>query len=202
MPGDLTGPSAAKWPRGSPRYDWSRTPLGARESWPPSLKLIVATILASQFPMAVRWGADFVLIYNDGYLPMLGEKHPRALGLRFATRGRRSQDQLGPLHRGLLAGTREAFFSEDLPLRIRRHGGRLEEAYFTLSYSPIPDDTAPSGIGGVLMTAVETTERSRGRARIARARSRARARAGDRPGRRRRGRSSPTGSATAARANT
>src|ERR1044072_5851571 len=64
-------------------YDWSRTPLGPRASWSPSLKLIVATILASQFPMAVRWGPDFVLIYNDGYIPILGDKHPQALGLPF-----------------------------------------------------------------------------------------------------------------------
>src|SRR6187401_2120377 len=142
-------------------YDWSATPLGPRESWPPSLKLIVATILASQFPMAVRWGADFVLIYNDGYLPILGEKHPRALGLPFRDAWPEVEDQLGPLHRGLLAGTREAFFSEDLPLRLRRHGPDLEEVWFTLSYSPIPDDTAPTGVGGVLMTAVETTDRKR-----------------------------------------
>jgi hypothetical protein len=81
------------------------TPLGPRESWPPSLKLIVATILASQFPMAVRWGADFVLIYNDGYLPILGEKHPRALGLPFRDAWPEVEDQLGPLHAGLLAGS-------------------------------------------------------------------------------------------------
>jgi hypothetical protein len=57
-------------------HDWSKTPLGPRESWSPSLKLIVSTVLASQFPMALRWGPQFVIIYNDGYLPILGEKHP------------------------------------------------------------------------------------------------------------------------------
>ena len=79
-------------------YDWSRTPLGPRESWSPSLKLIVATILASQFPMAVRWGPDFVLIYNDGYLPMLGDKHPRALGIPFREAWPELQEQFAPLH--------------------------------------------------------------------------------------------------------
>jgi hypothetical protein len=28
-----------------------------------------------------------------------------------------------------------------------------------VSYSPVPDETAPTGIGGVLITAVETTTR-------------------------------------------
>ena len=140
-------------------YDWSRTPLGPRESWSPSLKLIVATILASQFPMAVRWGPDFVLIYNDGYLPMLGEKHPHALGIPFRDAWPELQEQFAPMHRAMLAGERGAFFAEDLALRITRHGGEPEDTFFTLSYSPVPDDTARSGVGGVLMTAVETTKR-------------------------------------------
>ncbi len=134
-------------------------PLGPRDSWSPSLGLIVDTILASQFPMAVRWGADFVLIYNDGYLPMLGDKHPRALGVPFRDAWPELQQQFAPLHRALLAGERGAFFAEDLALRITRHGGEPEDTFFTLSYSPVPDDTVPSGVGGVLMTAVETTKR-------------------------------------------
>ncbi len=52
-------------------------------------------------------------------------------------------------------------FAEDLLLRIQRHGSAFEDAYFTVSYSPVPDETAPTGIGGVLITAVETTERLR-----------------------------------------
>jgi PAS domain S-box-containing protein len=139
--------------------DWSATALGARENWSASLALIVATILASQFPMAVRWGPDFVLIYNDGYRPILGDKHPRALGVPFREAWPEVQEQLGPLHRELLSGEREAFFADDMLLRIRRRGDDLEDAFFTVSYSPVPDATAPSGVGGVLITAVETTDR-------------------------------------------
>ena len=123
-------------------------------------KLIVATILASQFPMALRWGPDFVLIYNDGYLPILGEKHPWALGAAVPRSLARSA---GPARarctRNSCRATRSAIFAEDLLLRIRRRGAAMEDAYFTVSYSPVPDDTAPIGIGGVLITAVETTKR-------------------------------------------
>ena len=139
--------------------DWAATRIGPRDRWSPSLKLIVATIMASQFPMALRWGPDFVLVYNDGYRPILGDKHPWALGLPFHEAWPEVQAQLAPLHEGLLSGEREAFFSEDLPLRIQRRGDAFEEARFTVSYSPVPDDTAPSGVGGVLITAVETTQR-------------------------------------------
>src|SRR2546421_5821660 len=139
--------------------DWSQTTLGPRERWPTRLHLMVATILASQFPMAVRWGPDFLQIYNDGYRPILGEKHPDALGRPFREAWPETQPLMGALHDAILAGERGAFFSEDLPLRIRRRGDESEDAFFTLSYSPIPDDTAPSGVGGVLVTAVETTTR-------------------------------------------
>jgi hypothetical protein len=62
--------------------DWSKTLLGAAENWPPSLTLIVNVMLASGFPMCVRWGPEFVMIYNDGYRPILGDKHPAALAVR------------------------------------------------------------------------------------------------------------------------
>ena len=141
--------------------DWSTTPLGPVSGWSPTLRVIVDTIMASRFPMAVRWGPDFVLIYNDGYRPILGDKHPWALGLPFREAWPEVQGQLGPLHEQLLSGTREAVYFDDLLLRIRRHGEAMEDAYFTVSYSPVKDDAASTRVGGVLITAVETTERVR-----------------------------------------
>ena len=139
--------------------DWSKTVLGPSESWSPNLTLVVNLVLASGFPMAVRWGSDFVMIYNDGYRPILGDKHPRALGLPFREVWPEVQTQLGPLHEAILSGKRSAFFAEDLPLRIQRHEAEYEDARFTVSYSPVPDSTVPTGVGGVLITAVETTNR-------------------------------------------
>jgi PAS domain S-box-containing protein len=139
--------------------DWSKTILGPADNWPPSLTLLVNIMLASGFPMAVRWGPDFVMIYNDGYQPILGEKHPWALGLPFHEVWPEVQPQLRPLHEAILAGKRGAFFAEDLLLRIQRHGAQWEDARFTISYSPIPDPSSPTGVGGVLITAVETTNR-------------------------------------------
>ncbi len=161
---DATPESARASPAGEmaarvAAHDWAATSLGSREGWPASLKLIVSTILASRFPMAVRWGADFVLIYNDGYLPMLGDKHPQALGIPFRDAWPEVQEQFAPLHRAMLAGERGAFFAEDWHCASRVTAAQPEDTFFTLSYSPMPDDTAPSGVGGVLMTAVETTKR-------------------------------------------
>jgi two-component sensor histidine kinase/PAS domain-containing protein len=139
--------------------DWSKTTLGDPACWPSSLTLVVNLLLASGFPMAVRWGPDFILIYNDGYRPILGDKHPRALGLPFREVWPEVQTQLLSLHESILSGERSAFFQEDLLLRIQRHGSQWEDARFTISYSPIPDDSAATGVGGVLITVVETTNR-------------------------------------------
>jgi PAS domain S-box-containing protein len=139
--------------------DWSKTALGPSESWSASLTLVVDLMLASGFPMAVRWGPDFVMFYNDGYRPILGDKHPRALGLPFGEVWPEVQTTLRPLHEAILNGKRGAFFAEDLLLRIQRHGAEWEDARFTISYSPIPDASSSTGVGGVLITAVETTNR-------------------------------------------
>lgn len=141
--------------------DWSATSLGRHEAWPQSLKLSVAMILASGFPMAIRWGRELVLIYNDAYRPILRDKHPGALGRPLREVWWEVYPELGLLSEAILRGEREAFFAEDHPWTVRRQGSAAEEARFTISYSPIPDETAPNGIGGVLTTCIETTERVR-----------------------------------------
>jgi PAS domain S-box-containing protein len=139
--------------------DWSSTPLGPMEHWSSSLRLTIDIVLSSGFPMAVRWGSDFVLIYNDAYKAILGEKHPWALGLSSAQAWSEVWHKIEPIHCEILSGRQGAFFAEDILLRIQRYENRWEDARFTLSYSPIPDPTAPSGIGGVFVTAMETTAR-------------------------------------------
>ena len=141
--------------------DWSTTALGHADSWSPSLKLIVGIITASGFPMAVRWGSEFTLIYNDGYRSILADKHPWALGLPFRVVWPEVVSELLPLQEAILAGESPGVYSEDWPLTIRRRGTSWETAHFTVSYSPVPDPSSPTGIGGVLVTAVETSERLR-----------------------------------------
>ena len=60
--------------------DWSTTPFDRIETWPQSLKTATAIMLESSFAMVVAWGPDFRFLYNDRYIPVLGFKHPNALG--------------------------------------------------------------------------------------------------------------------------
>src|SRR5262249_33958426 len=125
-----------------------------------SLKWSVELILASGFPMSVRWGADLIMIYNDAYAALLGNKHPDALGKPLREVWPEIFKELVPLNEAILHGARDSFFAEDHLWPVNRYGIG-EEARFTLSYSPIPDQDSPRGIGGVLATAFETTDRVR-----------------------------------------
>ena len=60
--------------------DWSATTLNAPEAWPESLRSAVAISLNSGFPIAIYWGEDFTLLYNDAWSSIPGQKHPWALG--------------------------------------------------------------------------------------------------------------------------
>jgi PAS domain S-box-containing protein len=154
----------ARLPGAMPRLvlekDWSKTLLGAVETWPQSLKLAVATVLASGFPMAVRWGPQLVSIYNDAYAPVLGSKHPAALGQSADQVWPEIANELVPLNLGILRGEHPAFFEKNYLWRLQLDGA-TEDARFTASYSPIPDASAPNGIGGIFVIALNTTEEYR-----------------------------------------
>jgi PAS domain S-box-containing protein len=161
----MTAPAFADLPGEMARrvreMDWSTTPLGDSDAWPQSLKLSTAMILASGFPMAIRWGPDLVLVYNDAYRPILRDNQPSAQGRSLGEVWWEIYPELGPLNEAILRGERGAFFAEDHPWTVRRQGSVIEDARFTISYSPIPNEASPNGIGGILTTCVETTERVR-----------------------------------------
>ena len=141
-------------------FDWTATSIGPRDKWPESLKLMLSVILDSGFPMSVRWGPDLIVLYNDAYAPLLGDRHPQALGKPLRDVWPEIYAELGTLHEEILRGDRGSFFAEDHLWQIQRLGVP-EDARFTVSYSPIADSSAPNGIGGILATAFETTERVR-----------------------------------------
>jgi signal transduction histidine kinase/DNA-binding response OmpR family regulator len=145
--------------------DWAATPLGSPESWSPSLKVVVALLLANRFPQLLWWGPDYISIYNDAYRPVLGAKHPAALGRPFRDVWPEVQHVLAPLIDAPFHGGPSSW-TDDIQLEVQRHGF-AEETHFTFAYSPVPDDTAPRRIGGVLATVSEITEKIVGERRLA-----------------------------------
>jgi signal transduction histidine kinase/ActR/RegA family two-component response regulator len=137
------------------RIDWSKSPMGSRDTWALSLRTLVPVMLASRFAMRVFWGPEFVLLYNDAYRPILGpRKHPWAMGSRVQESFPETWSTIEPLFRRVYAG--ESFSQSDLALPLNRSGA-LEEGYFTLSYSPIEDDDG--SVGGLLGIVIDNTAR-------------------------------------------
>jgi PAS domain S-box-containing protein len=144
--------------------DWSTTPLGPPAQWSANLRMIVSLLLANRFPLVLGWGPQYIQIYNDAYLPILGTKHPRALGQPVSACWSEIWDVLQPLIDTPFHGG-PATWMEDAEFEVHRHGF-TEESHFTIAYSPVPDEAAPRGIGGVLATVHEITEQVIGQRRL------------------------------------
>ncbi|HVY38140.1 MAG TPA: ATP-binding protein [Polyangia bacterium] len=132
--------------------DWSCTPLGPIESWPQSLRTTVSLCLASNFPISIAWGDQHTQIYNDGYWPICGAKHPASLGQDFSVCWASAWPAVGPSFERARRG--ETSFLEDQRMFLDRHG-YLEETFFTFSFSPIRDESG--GVGGLFHPVTETT---------------------------------------------
>lgn len=134
--------------------DWSQTAVGPPDQWPPVLRTILSVILHAQFPMFLWWGPDLIQFYNDAYRPSLGDsgKHPSALGQRGELCWPEIWPTIKPLIDRVLAGASTG--GEDQLIPIHRNG-RIENVYWTFSYSPVWNEDG--GVAGVLVICQETT---------------------------------------------
>jgi PAS domain S-box-containing protein len=137
-------------------FDWSSTALGPLEQWPQSLRICVRIMLDSGHPIAICWGRDYTLLYNDAERSMFGTKHPSALGRSARDVFAEAWESVGPLFDRVMAHGQAYTTPTDQLFPLNRHD-YLEECYFVFSYSPIPDDRGH--VGGVLATGIDTTER-------------------------------------------
>lgn len=133
-------------------FDWSATDLGPIDGWPNSLKVAVGICLNSRFPMFVWWGPRLVNIHNDAYIPVLGGRHPTALGMSARDIWAEIWPVIGEDVDRVLRG--DAVSKERVRLLLERNG-YPEETYFTYSHSPIPDDDG--GIGGLFQVCTDET---------------------------------------------
>ena len=136
---------SASWPAPFP---------SSPHEWAHELQVAVNLILNSKFPMFLLWGEDRACLYNDGYIPILGGRHPAALGQPYQAVWPEIWHLLDPLIRRATGG--EALFFDDMPLMVERNG-HPEQAYFTFSYSPLYDRTG--GVSGMFCACTETTDR-------------------------------------------
>ncbi|MEO7597801.1 MAG: response regulator, partial [Opitutus sp.] len=134
--------------------DWSKRPIGVVENWPQSLRTALSICLASRHPICIIWGADRLYFYNDAYTPILGTKHPWALGESYITVWPEVwESSIRPILE-TVESTGQASWCDDLLLVLRRHGYH-EECYFSFSFAPTRIEDG--SVGGVFTAITETT---------------------------------------------
>ena len=157
---DRVFPGAGEMARRCRAFDWAATPLGPVEAWPQGLRTAAALVLGSAFPSVLAWGPERVQLYNDAYVPLIGRKHPAALGAPTHECWPEIRHVQEPIFERVFRG--ESVHLADAPYRLDRAGdGALEEAFFTASFVPVPLEGG--GVGGSLSTLVETTAQVRAR---------------------------------------
>ncbi|MES2526505.1 MAG: ATP-binding protein [Bdellovibrionota bacterium] len=135
--------------------DWSKHSLGPAESWPVSLKTLLGFIFRNNHPMFLFWGDDLTCFYNDAYMPSFGVgKHPTAMGQKGIECWPEIWHIIGPQIDQVLS-TGVATWNVNHLVPIFRNG-KIEEVYWTYSYSPALDENGKRV--GVMVTCTETTE--------------------------------------------
>lgn len=137
------------------RLDWTATALGPVDGWPEALRSATSIMLNSRFPIALYWGEERALLYNDAWSPIPGGKHPWALGQPGQAVWPEIWDAIGPLFERVMQ-TGEGVWQEDELLPMHRHG-YVEECYFNFTFSPVRGEGGR--IEGIFNAVVETTDR-------------------------------------------
>ena len=137
-------------------FDWSKTSLGPISSWPANLRHKVNSVVNSPIPQVLMWGKDHVMIYNDGYIEIAGNYHPRALGGTVPA----IWPEIWDWNRTVLAaGFGGAVQSYRDQTMVLNRNGQPEEVVFDLFYTPIHNDGGT--VDAVLCTVLENTEKVR-----------------------------------------
>jgi PAS domain S-box-containing protein len=137
------------------QFDWAKTPLGPVESWSDILMTTVNLLLASRHPMFLWWGPDLIQFYNDGYrLSLRADKHPSSLGQPGIECWPEIWPIIGPQIESVM-GKGESTWNINQLVPINRNG-KLEEVYWTYSYSPVREKDG--SVQGTLVVCSECTE--------------------------------------------
>ncbi|WP_230480736.1 ATP-binding protein [Sphingomonas sp. Leaf21] len=133
----------------------SATPLGPVTTWNGCLAATMATLLRSSVPMALLWGDDGILLYNDAFAAIAGDNHPRLLGSPI----RDGDPAIIAFDEHVLATCRAggAIRHRDHRVMLSRDG-RCEPAWLDLDYSPVIDEAGQ--FAGALCIVGETTTRT------------------------------------------
>ena len=135
--------------------NWNSTPIGPSTAGQRRCTL-TDVVLRSPAGMALIWGDDRILLYNDNYARVCGSKHPHVFGAPVLDAWPEARDLNKEVFDACFAGEERVF--HDARFVLDRNGVP-EEIWFDLYYGPAVDEH--DVVRGVLATVLETTERVR-----------------------------------------
>jgi len=135
--------------------DWGSTSLGPIEFWPSDLRQMCNLMMASPHPAAMYWSSDLVAIYNEAYVLLAGQKHPKLMGSRYCDAWSEIWEEVKDAFANALE-TGQATMKDDDMLFINR-SNYVEEAYF--SWCLIPIVGGNGSVCGLYNPAFEKTRR-------------------------------------------
>ncbi len=141
-------------------FDWAATTLGPIEKWPQSLITATAVVVRSPVPMALLWGSDGVMIYNDSYARFAGSRHPDLLGRKLFEAWPEIADFNDNVMKKVLDGKSLSYKGQRFNIS---RPGQDDTAWLDLDYSPVLGEGSQPA--GVLAIVRETTDRVRAEAR-------------------------------------
>ena len=152
-------PAPAGWPAGASAtaaliraFDWGATSLGPIDGWSYELRATVGNIVNSPVAKVLMWGPDNLLIYNDSYAPIIGDRHPRGLGSACAELLPEVWDWNRPI---LEAAKRGEWISHHGIEMALENGAGPRHFIFDLYYTPVYE--ADGTVGGVMCTVIDQT---------------------------------------------
>jgi PAS domain S-box-containing protein len=136
-------------------FDWAATSLGPIPSWPQSLKSVVDTVLNSPLAMVLLMGHERIMLYNDEYIAILGDKHPRGLGMRCQDIWPEIWDDWNyPITERVFNGELVTYREQCLSLN---RNGRWDDVWLDLYYTPVRNESGETI--GTLCIAADLTRR-------------------------------------------
>ena len=134
-------------------FAWASHPLGPIDHWPDLLMMSVNALLSNSMPAQLFWGPEFYVFYNDAAIPVMGHKHPAALGQTGQQNWSEAWATVGPnLAAVLEQGATIAETNALIPV-IRE--GRLTDVFWTYTYVPVY--ALDGTVAGVLDTFEDTS---------------------------------------------
>jgi PAS domain S-box-containing protein len=135
-------------------HDWAATSLGPISGWSGTLRSTLGFVLEAPLPLALLWGPEGVLLYNEPYAALSGDRHPSILGMPI----RQAWPEAEAFNAHVLEETWQGrtLSYKDLPFLLRRHD-EPASVWLSLHYSVVRDRQGEPA--GVLAVVMETTER-------------------------------------------